>query len=117
MLQHVALEITKANLEATLGFWQLLGFEQVEAPEGIKQRAAWVQRERTQIHLFFSDEPVVPQDGHAAVVVDDWDGTTAALRAAGFEVDERARHWGAARAFVRDPTGHRVEVMAAPPPG
>ena len=31
------------------------------------------------------------------------------------EVDERPRHWGAARCFVRAPGGHRVELMAAPP--
>ena len=38
------------------------------------------------------------------------------IRDEGFEVDERPRHWGAARCFVRAPGGHRVELMAAPPP-
>jgi hypothetical protein len=37
------------------------------------------------------------------------------LEAAGFPVEPRPRHWGAARAFVRSPGGHRVEIMAAPP--
>ena len=117
MLQHVALEIREQDLPATVEFWRLLGFEPVDPPAALRKRAAWVQRAGTQIHLFYSDDPVAPPNGHAAVVVDDWPAVIDALRGAGFEPDERARHWGAARAFVRDPTGHRVEVMAAPPPG
>jgi hypothetical protein len=38
------------------------------------------------------------------------------LRDAGLEVRPTEEHWGAARAFVQTPAGHRVEVMAAPPP-
>lgn len=117
VLQHVALEIREADVDRTLAFWKLLGFDQVEPPATLQERAAWVQRGPTQIHLFFSDEPVVPPSGHAAVVVADWEATFAALQKAGYEPEERQRHWGAARAFVRDPTGHRVEVMAGPPPG
>jgi len=117
VLQHVALEIRQADLERTLAFWKLLGFEQVEPPVTLRERAAWVQRGPTQIHLFFSDDPVAPPSGHAAVVVEDWDATVASLHEAGYAPEERQRHWDAARAFVRDPSGHRVEVMAAPPPG
>jgi hypothetical protein len=51
-----------------------------------------------------------------AVVVEDWEGVVARLRDEGIEVDERPRHWSAARCFVRAPGGHRVELMAAPPP-
>ena len=113
----MALEIRESELGRTLAFWRILGFEQVDPPPTLRERAAWVQRGPTQVHLFFSDEPVVPPNGHAAVVVDDWPWVVQELQRAGFEPDERQRHWGAARAFVRDPTGHRVEVMAAPPPG
>jgi catechol 2,3-dioxygenase-like lactoylglutathione lyase family enzyme len=59
----------------------------------------------------------VPPEGHVAVVCEAYESTLAALRAAGFDVEPRAEHWGAARAYVRSPGGHRVEVMAAPPPG
>jgi catechol 2,3-dioxygenase-like lactoylglutathione lyase family enzyme len=117
VLQHVALEIRRSDLEPSLQFWRLLGFEQVEPPETLREAAAWVSRGPTQIHLFFADEPVAPPSGHAAVVVDDWARVIEDLRRAGFEPDERRRHWGAARAFVRGPGGHRVEVMEAPPPG
>ena len=53
--------------------------------------------------------------GHVAVVADDYAATVARLEGAGFAVEPRARHWGAARSFVRTPAGHRVELMAAPP--
>ena len=49
------------------------------------------------------------------MVVDDWEDVVARLRAAGHDVDERERYWGAARAFTRAPGGHLVELMAAPP--
>ena len=74
-----------------------------------------MQRDGTQIHLLFADEPVVPPQRHAAVVADDFDATFAALRDAGLEPEEHARHWGAPRAFARTPGGHLVEFMAAPP--
>jgi catechol 2,3-dioxygenase-like lactoylglutathione lyase family enzyme len=41
VLQHVALEIRQADLERTLAFWKLLGFEQVEPPVTLRERAAW----------------------------------------------------------------------------
>jgi len=114
-LQHVSLEVRPGDVEAELAFWALLGFQRVEPPGELGERSAWVQRDGTQIHLQFTEEPVVPPSGHTAVVAEDFDGTLAALRGAGHEVEERARHWGAARAFTRTPAGHLVEVMAAPP--
>lgn len=115
-LQHVSLEIRRDDVPAELRFWALLGFSEVEPPGTLGEIASWVQRDGTQIHLLFDDDPVVPPGGHAAVVVDDFDATAAALRAAGFDPQERTRHWGAARAFVHSPAGHTVELMAQPPP-
>ena len=115
MLQHVALETRQDDVDAVLAFWALLGFEQVDPPPGLRGRTVWVEREATQIHLLLTDDPVAPPEGHAAVVAEDYDATLDALRAAGHPVDPRREHWGAPRAFVTDPSGHRVEVMAAPP--
>jgi catechol 2,3-dioxygenase-like lactoylglutathione lyase family enzyme len=115
-LQHVSLETRPEDVASEVRFWGLLGFAAVRPPGTLGERSAWLQAGATQIHLLFSDEPVVPPSGHVAVVSDDYAATTGALRAAGFAVDERARHWGAPRCFTRSPGGHRVEVMA-PPPG
>jgi catechol 2,3-dioxygenase-like lactoylglutathione lyase family enzyme len=115
VIQHVSLETRPADVEAELGFWALLGFEQVDPPETLADRSAWVQRAGTQVHLLFAEETVVPPEGHVAVVAEPWEAVVTRLEAAGFGVDPRPRHWGAARAFVRSPGGHRVEIMAAPP--
>jgi catechol 2,3-dioxygenase-like lactoylglutathione lyase family enzyme len=116
VIQHVSLECQRADENAQLRFWALLGFERVEPPGTLAERSTWVARAGTQVHLLFAEEPVAPPQGHVAVVVGDYDGTVAALRAAGFDVDPRQQHWGAPRAFVRAPGGHRVELMASPPP-
>jgi catechol 2,3-dioxygenase-like lactoylglutathione lyase family enzyme len=116
-LQHVSLETRPGDVEAEVRFWALLGFDRVEPPGTLAERATWVQSAATQIHLLFADEPVVPPQGHVAVVCKDYMSTLGALSAAGLEVHERPPHWGAPRLHVRSPGGHLVEVMAAPPPG
>jgi catechol 2,3-dioxygenase-like lactoylglutathione lyase family enzyme len=115
MIQHVALETRPADADAELAFWALLGFEAVEPPGELGERSAWAQRAGTQVHLLFAEDPDVPAQGHVAVVAGDYAATLDRLRAAGFAPEARPEHWGAPRAFVRSPGGHRVEVMAAPP--
>jgi catechol 2,3-dioxygenase-like lactoylglutathione lyase family enzyme len=117
MLHHVSLETRRGDADAAVAFWSLLGFEPTQPPTMLVGRAIWVQREGTHIHLLFTDDPVVPPEGHTAVVAPDYDTTLTALRAAGHLVEPHREHWGGARAFVRDPSGHLIEVMAAPPPG
>jgi catechol 2,3-dioxygenase-like lactoylglutathione lyase family enzyme len=115
-LQHTSLEIRKDDVPAELSFWELLGFEHVEAPSGLGGRATWVARDGTHIHLLHADEPTVMPRGHVAILAEDYDATVARLRGAGFEFGPDEEFWGAPRGFVRTPAGHRVEVMAAPPP-
>ena len=115
-LQHTSLETRPADVDAELRFWALLGFEHVDAPPGLRDRATWVARGGTHIHLLHSDEPTAMPRGHVAVLVDDYDAAIAGLRDAGFDFRPDEEFWGAARGFVRTPAGHRVEVMAAPPP-
>jgi catechol 2,3-dioxygenase-like lactoylglutathione lyase family enzyme len=117
VLQHVALETARADGEAAVAFWQLLGFAVLEPPPTLRDRAAWLQRDGTQIHVLWKEDPTAPPEGHAAVVVPDYDATLARLRDAGYDPEPRTEHWGAPRAFVRSPGGHRVELMSAPPPG
>ena len=117
VIHHVALETAPADGAAAEQFWRLLGFRPVKPPPTLSDRAAWLQSGQTQIHLLWTEGPVAPPKGHAAVVLDDYDHTLARLRDAGYEVESRKEHWAAPRAFVRAPGGHRVEVMAAPPDG
>ena len=115
MIQHVALEVREEDADACVAFWGLLGFREVEVPEGLRGATVWVERAGTQVHLMLVDDPVAPAEGHVAVVCEDYDAALARLREAGLAPDPRREHWGAPRSFVRDPAGHRVEVMAAPP--
>jgi catechol 2,3-dioxygenase-like lactoylglutathione lyase family enzyme len=117
MIQHVAFEVPRERWDACAAFYGLLGFQRVQPPPSLADRAAWVQRGPTQVHLLHVDEPVVLPRGHVAVVVDEYDATLAALRDAGHDVEPRAEHWGSPRAYVRDPAGNLVELMAFPPDG
>jgi catechol 2,3-dioxygenase-like lactoylglutathione lyase family enzyme len=115
MLHHVSLEVPQAEVDRTVEFWGLLGFERVEPPEPIAPFVTWLERDSTQIHLIHSESPVVPSLGHAAVVAADFAAASERLRNAGFEVTEAQELWGESRAFAIAPGGHRVELMAAPP--
>jgi catechol 2,3-dioxygenase-like lactoylglutathione lyase family enzyme len=116
VLQHVSLEVPPDEVERTVEFWCLLGFKQTEAPAPIADYVSWLQRDGTQIHLIHTDSPTVPALGHAAVVPADFKHAVQGLRGAGFEVEDGRQLWGADRAFAIAPGGHRVELMAAPPP-
>lgn len=115
MLQHVTIELEAAQVDACVEFYALLGFERVEPPPSLAGRATWVERSGTQVHLMPVDDPVVPPSGHHAVLLDEYEPTLQALRDAGFDPEPRKEHWGAARSFVRNPAGHRVELMAGSP--
>ena len=116
MLHHVSLEIPSSEVERTVEFWGLLGFRRLPAPEPIAPYVTWLERGANQIHLIHTDEATVPQLGHAAIVAEDFQATMDALAKAGFEVEESRELWGERRAFAVAPGGHRVELMAAPPP-
>ncbi|MGV1050077.1 MAG: VOC family protein [Solirubrobacterales bacterium] len=114
MIHHVGIEILPADVARAVELLELLGFEQVEPPPTLAG-FTWLQRGGTQVHLMPDEAPVVPPRGHLALVADDFDRTLARLRAAGFEPEPRREHWGAPRALVLAPGGHRVELMAAAP--
>lgn len=115
MIQHVAIEVRPQQAARCRDFYRLLGFGDADPPPSLRERALWLQREGTQVHLLFAHDPVVPAEGHLAVVVEDYEAVLAALRQAGHEPQPRRQHWGSPRAFVRDPAGHRVELIAFPP--
>ena len=116
MLQHVSIEVAPELAEPAVEFFELLGFTRVDAPEALGGYVTWLERAGTQIHLIHTEQASVPVLGHAAVVVDDFDAALERVAAAGHQVDETRELWGARRAFAIAPGGHRVEVMASPPP-
>lgn len=115
-LHHVSLEVPPDDVERSIEFWELVGFKRLEAPDEIAPFVSWLERDAHQIHLIHTEGATAPALGHSAVVAPDHANTVAALRAAGFEVEDAQELWGEARAFALAPGGHRVELMAAPPP-
>ena len=115
MLQHVSLEVSSEDLGEAVRCLELLGFEEVDVPETIDSETRWLEHGGTQIHLLVVDNPTVPPEGHAAIVVEDFEEACARLIEAGVDVDPRRAHWGSLRAFASMPGGHRIELMADPP--
>ncbi len=114
MIHHVTRAIPASRLDDCIEFYAVLGFRPVSEPPGIAGRAVWLDRAGTQIHLMPAED-AVPEQGHVAVVVEGYDATLERLRQRGVEIDPRKEHWGSPRAFVRDPAGNTVELMAWPP--
>lgn len=114
MLHHVGIEVAPEDVARAAQLFELLGFERIEPPPTLAE-FTWLEREGTQVHLMPDPDPIAPPRGHLAVVVPEFEATLAALRDAGFEVEAAREHWGAARARVLAPAGHRVELMATPP--
>ncbi|MEA2480261.1 MAG: hypothetical protein QOJ07_2183, partial [Thermoleophilaceae bacterium] len=85
MLQHVSVEVEPARTRACVGFYELLGFREVAPPGALAERATWLERAGTQIHLMRIDDPVRLPQGHFALVVDDYPATLERLRSAGHE--------------------------------
>ncbi len=113
-LHHVALPIRRDDVEAEIAFWALLGFSVVEPSPALRERATWVQApDATQIHLLYADS--IATAGHVAILAPAFDATLEALDAAGCQPEPRTPHWGAPRAYVNSPSGHLIELMAAPP--
>jgi len=115
MLHHVALEVRPDDVDEDSRFWTLAGFEKVAVPEALGDGYTWFEKAGTQIHLMEVDEPVIPPRGHVAVVARDFEETLARLAEGGFEAREGRQLWGDRRVKVTTPSGHLVEVMAAPP--
>jgi catechol 2,3-dioxygenase-like lactoylglutathione lyase family enzyme len=116
LLQHVSIEVPPGELERSIEFWRLIGFQRVSSPEVLGDSIVWVEREGTQIHLIATQGHTAPVLGHAAVVVPDHGEAKRRLVEAGFEVEDHRQLWGADRAFALAPGGHRIELMASPPP-
>jgi catechol 2,3-dioxygenase-like lactoylglutathione lyase family enzyme len=116
MIQHVTRLIRRPQLAPCVAFYGLLGFVSVPVPDGIAGRAVWLEHANTQVHLMFADD-AQPERGHIAVVLGDYETTLAQLAAAGHEVEPRRAHWGSPRAYVHDPAGNLVELMAFAPGG
>ena len=121
MIQHVTRQISPAQLESCVRFYAILGFEPVAMPPSLEGRAVWLAQPDPDAACPQRPNPpdaergCAPEQGHVAFVLDGYEAVLERLREAGFEVQPRREHWGAPRAYVRDPAANLVELMAAAP--
>lgn len=113
-IHHVLREIPPERLSGCIAFYEQLGFVRVRPPESLADRYVWLELGPTQLHLA-PRSGATTATGHIAVVLPAYDTTLTELRAAGHSVEPREDHWGSPRAYVHDPAGNLVEVMARPP--
>jgi hypothetical protein len=116
VLHHVSIEVPSAEVDESVRFFELAGFTRVPEPDPLAGNVTWLERNGTQIHLIHTDGATVPMLGHPGIVVDDFEATRERIRDGGFQVEDANELWGEPRAFAVAPGGHRVELMAAPPP-
>jgi catechol 2,3-dioxygenase-like lactoylglutathione lyase family enzyme len=116
MIHHVGIELRPSDVDRAVEFFALLGFQQVEPPPALAPGFTWLEREGTQVHLMHEEQPTVPARAHLALVTPDLEVTVDRLRERGFETRSGRPYWDAPRAHAIAPGGHRVELMAAPPP-
>jgi glyoxylase I family protein len=109
-VHHVALNV--ADLAEAERFYQeVMGFARLATRPDFGFPGAWYQAGAHQIHLIEIPGFVPDRRQHVALEVVDLDATAAALAAVGVAVDVRPYVAGAGRqAFVRDPTGNRIEL-------
>jgi hypothetical protein len=100
MLHHVTLEVYPADRGRAAEFWSTLGFAEVEPPPDLADRYSWYERDGTQIHLLRTEKPAVPERGHAAVVVPEFDRTLERLEESGFDGGARSAPRQSGRAAI-----------------
>lgn len=116
MLHHVSLEVLPDEADRFGEVLAAIGFERIEAPAALGDAVLWFGRTGTHVHLIVTEGAVAPMLGHAAFVVDDLDQAIEKLSAIDVKFTESRQLWGERRGFVLAPSGHRIELMAAPPP-
>jgi catechol 2,3-dioxygenase-like lactoylglutathione lyase family enzyme len=108
-LHHVAISVKE--IEPAVRFYaDVMGLEQIERPD-FGFPGAWFQAGGNQIHLMEMPDAEPDPRQHYALRVDDLDEAVAAIEAAGGRVSRAPDVAGAGRqAFVRDPSGNRIEL-------
>jgi catechol 2,3-dioxygenase-like lactoylglutathione lyase family enzyme len=111
-LQHASVQVPADLLEPCVRFYaQALGMRQIPNLAG----SAWFTfGDADHVHLL--EGPATPLRAHFALQVDDLPATLDRCRALGCEPEETDDLWGAARWFVRDPAGNRIELFETAPP-
>jgi len=102
--------------EARAFYGGLLGLEELEKPEALRQRGGcWFRAGSAELHVGV-EEPFSPaRKAHPGFVVDSLAELVARLRAEGIAATPDETIPGVERAYVADPFGNRLELRQAMP--
>jgi catechol 2,3-dioxygenase-like lactoylglutathione lyase family enzyme len=114
-LDHVQLAMPPGReAEAEAFYSGLLGLERVPKPAPLAARGGcWFRRGDVAVHLGVEEDFRPARKAHPALVVGDLGALEAALRAAGVEVRTNPDVEPGRGAYVDDPFGNRIELVAA----
>jgi catechol 2,3-dioxygenase-like lactoylglutathione lyase family enzyme len=113
-LDHVQLAMPPEREDEAEAFYsELLGFERVPKPPALEARGGcWFVLGRTAVHLGVEEDFRPARKAHPAFVVRNLPALEAALQAAGVEVRPNPDAPSGAGAYVDDPFGNRIELIA-----
>lgn len=113
-LDHVQLAMPAGEEPAAEAFYvDLLGLEVLEKPPVLAARGGrWFGNGGLQVHLGVEADFRPAKKAHPALVVEGLDELVGALAAAGYPVTWDGDNPGVRRAYVEDPFGNRLELIA-----
>ena len=113
-IDHVQLAMPRGGEDAARAFYRdLLGMSEEAKPAELAARGGcWFRSGAVRVHLGVDADFRAAQKAHPALRVDGFEGMVAGLQAAGCAVREDGDFEGAARVYVDDPFGNRLELIA-----
>ena len=113
-IDHVQLAMPRGGEDAARGFYRdLLGFNEEAKPVELAARGGcWFRSGAVRVHLGVEADFRPARKAHPALRVEGFEALVATLRAAGCAVREDGDFQGAARVYVDDPFGNRIELIA-----
>ena len=113
-IDHVQLAMPLGGEDAARGFYRaLLGMDEELKPAELAARGGcWVRSGAVRLHLGVEADFRAARKAHPALRVSGFEALVAGLRGAGCAVHEDGAFEGAARVYVDDPFGNRIELIA-----
>lgn len=115
-IDHVQLAMPRGQEDAARAFYTgLLGMSELAKPPALAVRGGcWFTSGAAAVHLGVEEPHAPARKAHPALLVDDLDGLSAALTAAGYScVRADGEIPGIRRFYTHDPFGNRVEFQQA----
>ena len=114
-IHHIQLAMPRGEEERGRAFYgDLLGLTEIPKPATLNERGGlWFQIGALELHLGIEDDFRPAKKAHPGLLVDDLPTLVTRLEAAGHATKPDNLLAGYDRAYVHDPFGNRIELLAA----